>query len=83
MAMNNRSLSPAGMALFGNTGVADQFGLGDQLRQQTGDELEEERKKRALGLSVLSPGQSGGSPAIRALMGGMGMGGFLGGTMGR
>jgi hypothetical protein len=82
MATNNRSLSPAGMALFGNTGVADQFGLGDQLRWQTADEIEEERKKRALGLSVLSPNVPGASPAIRALMG-MGTGGFGGLGMGR
>jgi hypothetical protein len=82
MPMNNK-LSPAGMALFGNTGVADQFGLGDQLRNQTADEVEEERKRRQLGLSVLSPNTPGASPALRALMGGMGMGGFGGLGMGR
>jgi hypothetical protein len=72
-------LSPAGVALFGNTGVPDQFSAGDQLRQQVQDETEEERKRRALGLSPLSP--TGGSPAIRALLGGMGMsmGGYGGG----
>ena len=68
-------LSPAGVALFGNVpGVPD--GLGGQLRSQVDDELEQERKRRALGVSQLSP--TGGSPAIRALLGigGMSMGGF-------
>jgi hypothetical protein len=75
MPMNNR-LSPAGTALFGNTGVPDTFGLGSALKQQTEDEIEQERKKRLLGLSPLSP--TGGSPAIKALMGlgGMSLGGF-------
>jgi hypothetical protein len=76
MPMNNR-LSPAGVSLFGNVpGVPSMGGLGDALRQQTDDELEQERKRRALGLSQLSP--TGGSPALKALMGmgGMSLGGF-------
>jgi hypothetical protein len=75
--MNNR-LSPAGVALFGNTGVADTFGLGSALRQQTEDEIEQERKRRQLGLSQLSP--TGGSPTIKALLG---MGGMSFGGVGR
>jgi hypothetical protein len=72
-------LSPAGVALFGNTGVPDPttpFGLGSQLRQQTAAEIEEEERKKRLGLSALSP--SGGSPALRALLGagGMSLGGL-------
>jgi hypothetical protein len=76
MPMNNR-LSPAGLALFGNTGVPDTFGLGSALKQETDDELEQERKRRQLGLSQLSP--TGGSPALKALlgMGGMSLGGFM------
>jgi hypothetical protein len=76
MPMNNR-LSPAGVSLFGNVpGVPETFGLGSALKQQTDDELEQERKRRALGLSQLSP--SGGSPALKALMGlgSMSLGGF-------
>lgn len=56
MAMNN--YSPAGRALFGfgQTGVASAApstgGLGDQLSQQVGEETDEEKLRRKLGLSV-------------------------------
>jgi hypothetical protein len=74
----NMNLSPAGRALFdfGNTGIASVGGLGDALKQQVQDETEEQRRRRQLGLSQLSP--TGGSPALRALMGmgGMSLGGF-------
>jgi hypothetical protein len=78
MPISNR-LSAAGVALFGNTGVANSispFGLGDQLCQQIADEIEEEPKQRALGLSVLSPG---GSAAAHSLPGSMSLGGYGGG----
>jgi hypothetical protein len=75
----NMNLSPAGRALFdfGRTGIGNSMGgLGDTLKQQVQDETEEERKRRQLGLSQLSP--AGGSPALKALlgMGGMSLGGF-------
>jgi hypothetical protein len=72
MAMN--SISAAGQALgFGRTGVAsgspgNTGGLGDLLNQQVGDETDEEKRRRQLGLSVT---QQGGSPAMTALLGGV------------
>jgi hypothetical protein len=67
--------SAAGQALnFGATGVASPAagntgGLGDMLGKQVGDETEEEKLRRRLGVSVL---QQGGvmSPAGRSLFGG-------------
>jgi hypothetical protein len=76
-------LSPAGQALgFGNTGVSaigSSGGAGNMLREQTADEIEEERKKRLLGLSTMqtSPLARIGSPfaaatpAGKSLFGGM------------
>jgi hypothetical protein len=79
--------SPAAKMLgfdFGRTGIpsADPAnpGLGKVLRSQVEDEIEKERKRRALGLSPLpSAGSSGVSPALRAL--GLGSVGMFGGGM--
>jgi hypothetical protein len=67
--------SAAGQALgFGRTGVAsagvsnNTGGLGDQLSQQVGEETDEEKLRRKMGLSVT---QSGASPAMTALLGGV------------
>jgi hypothetical protein len=72
--MANTAFSAAGQALgFGRTGIAsaspgNSGGLGDMLSQQVGEETEEERRKRMLGLSVT---QSGASPAMQSLLGGV------------
>jgi hypothetical protein len=79
MAMN---FSGAGQALGfpGNTGVAAVGGgAGDALRQQTADEIEEERKKRLLGLSTMQTNPlarigspfAAATPAGKSLFGGM------------
>jgi hypothetical protein len=78
MPMNR--LSPAGVQLFGNSGVPDMFGAGSALKQQVADDLEEERRRRQLGLSELSP--TGGSAAFRSLMGGGMAGGSFGSYLG-
>jgi hypothetical protein len=66
MATNN-TYSAAGQALgFGSS--VNSGGLGDQLSQQVGEETEEEKRRRQLGLSVT---QSGASPAMTALLGGV------------
>jgi hypothetical protein len=73
MATNN-TYSAAGQALgFGRAGIASASpgntgGLGDQLSQQVGDETDEEKLRRRLGFSVT---QSGASPAMTALLGGV------------
>jgi hypothetical protein len=79
MPMN---FSAAGQALgFGRTGVApvdmNGGGLGDALQRQVGDETEEQRKRRMLGLLPTQSGASipGASSASRALFGPM-AGGF-------
>jgi hypothetical protein len=70
--MATNSFSAAGQALgFGRTGIAsagpgNTGGLGDQLSQQVGEETEEEKRRRQLGLSVTE----GASPAMTALLGG-------------
>jgi hypothetical protein len=72
MAMN--TFSAAGRALgFGATGVASPAvgntgGLGNQLSQQVGDEVDEEKLRKRLGLSVT---QQGSSPAMQSLLGGV------------
>jgi hypothetical protein len=72
--MATNSISAAGQALgFGRTGIAstspgNSGGLGDQLSQQVGEETDEEKLRRRLGLSVT---QSGASPAMSALLGGV------------
>jgi hypothetical protein len=66
------TFSPAASALgFGRAGVAsagpgNSGGLGDLLNQQVGEETDEEKRRRQLGLSVTS----GASPAMSALLGG-------------
>ena len=60
-------LSPAGSALVPTGGG---FGLGSSLSQQVKDETDEEKRKKALGLSVMQ------SPAGRALAGAGAMLGF-------
>jgi hypothetical protein len=72
--MANTAFSAAGQALgFGRTGVASASpgntgGLGDQLSQQVGEETDEEKLRRKMGLSVT---QSGASPAMQSLLGGV------------
>lgn len=46
--------------------AASDLGLGSSLSQQVQDETDEEKRKRALGLSVMQ------SPAAQMLMGGFG-----------
>jgi hypothetical protein len=70
MATNN-TYSAAGQALgFGRTGVASAGvsagGLGDMLQNQVGEETDEEKRRKQLGLSVT---QSGASPAMQSLLG--------------
>jgi hypothetical protein len=66
------TFSPAGSALgFGRTGIASASpgssgGLGDQLSQQVGEETDEEKRRRQLGLSVTQQ-----SPAMQSLLGGV------------
>jgi hypothetical protein len=73
--MATTTFSAAGQALgFGRTGVAsaspvNSGGLGDQLSQQVGEETEEEKRRRQLGLSVTQSGAAGLSPASRSLFG--------------
>jgi hypothetical protein len=73
--MATNSFSAAGQALgFGRTGIAsagpgNTGGLGDQLSQQVGEETEEEKRRRQLGLSVTQSGAAGLSPASRSLFG--------------
>jgi hypothetical protein len=70
MATNN-TYSAAGQALgFGRTGVAsagpgNTGGLGDMLNQQVGDETDEEKRRKQLGLSITQ------SPAMQSLLGGV------------
>jgi hypothetical protein len=70
MATNN-TYSAAGQALgFGRTGVASAGpgiagGLGDQLSQQVGEETDEEKRRKQLGLSIAQ------SPAMQSLLGGV------------
>jgi hypothetical protein len=65
------TFSPAGAALgFGRTGIAAASpgttgGLGDQLSQQVGEETDEEKLRRKLGLSVMQSA----SPAMQSLLG--------------
>jgi hypothetical protein len=70
MATSN-TYSAAGQALgFGRTGIAaaSSGGLGDQLSQQVGEETDEEKLRRRLGLSLTQSGAAG-SPAARSLFG--------------
>jgi hypothetical protein len=86
--MPTMNYSPAARALgfdFGRVGVEganpNGSGLGNMLQDQVGQETEEERKRRLLGLSKLqtsplagaagSPFAGGASPAGRSLFGGM------------
>jgi hypothetical protein len=59
-------------AMKGISPATTDLGLGDQLPQQVQDETEEERKRRALGLSPMLAQ----SPAVASLFG-------LGGARGR
>jgi hypothetical protein len=66
------TLSPAGQALFsfGRAGVQSSTygnlgGLGDLLNRQVGDETEEEKLRKRLGMSATQ------SPAAQALLGGL------------
>jgi hypothetical protein len=65
------TFSPAGSALgFGRTGIASASpgntgGLGDMLNQQVGEETDEEKRRKQLGLSVTQ------SPAMQSLLGGV------------
>jgi hypothetical protein len=84
MAMNNQ-LSPAGQELFsfGRAGVASAggTGLGDLLQRQVGDDTEEERLRKKLGMLPTQVGDllgkiTGSSPAVKALFSGWGGGGM-------
>jgi hypothetical protein len=67
------AFSAAGQALgfgFGRAGVAsagpgNTGGLGDQLSQQVGEETDEEKRRKQLGLSITQ------SPAMQSLLGGV------------
>jgi hypothetical protein len=69
--MARSPLSPAGQNLFGQVGVEGATtggGLGTMLQSQVGEETEEERKKRLLGISTMqtSPLAKVGSPFASA-----------------
>lgn len=68
MAINNRLTGSS----TGDLGLGGNGGLGDMLSNQVGEETDEEKLRRRLGLSVT---QQPGSLAVQSLFGGRSGGG--------